>query len=102
MANSGHINTMSPPTRNKTRGWVLEFVHWHNIHHRYSGIAFITPKHRHKGNNEKVTVNDKRYMNRRKTSILSVEALTPEIGNYPKKCTLVPRQMISKISRLYK
>jgi hypothetical protein len=102
MANSGHINTNSPPTRNKTRGWVLEFVHWHNILHRYSGIDFMTPKHRLKGDNEQITVYEMRYMNRRKTSILSVEAVTPEIGNYTKKCTLVPRQMISKISRLYK
>ena len=51
----------------------------------------MTPKQRLKGDNEQITVYEMRYMNRRKTSTLSVEAVTPEIGNYPKKCTLVPR-----------
>jgi hypothetical protein len=91
MANSIHNDINCPFTRNKTWGWVLEFVHWYNVYHRHSGIAFKEPKQRLKGDTEKVTANSKRYMYRRKTSILRVEAVTPEIENYPKKCTLIPR-----------
>lgn len=31
------------------RQWVLEFVRWYNEEHRHSGIRFVTPVERHKG-----------------------------------------------------
>jgi putative transposase len=38
------------------RKWVLEFVHWYNVRHHHSGIKFMTPEQRHKGDDKKVTV----------------------------------------------
>jgi putative transposase len=31
-------------------------VHWYNVRHHHSGIKFITPEQRHKGDDKKVTV----------------------------------------------
>jgi putative transposase len=38
------------------REWVLEFMHCHNVRHHHSGIKFMTPEQRHKGDDKKVTV----------------------------------------------
>ncbi|ERJ10932.1 Putative transposase protein [Haloplasma contractile SSD-17B] len=32
-----------------SRNWVLNFVNWYNYEHRHSGIKFLTPYQRHKG-----------------------------------------------------
>lgn len=31
------------------RGWVAGFVRWYNTEHRHSGIRFVTPEQRHRG-----------------------------------------------------
>jgi len=36
------------------RAWVHEFVHWYNEEHRHSGIRFVTPAQRHKGDDSEI------------------------------------------------
>ena len=36
------------------REWVHEFVQWYNNEHRHSGVRFITPSQRHRGEDEAV------------------------------------------------
>lgn len=33
----------------EAREWVLRFVRWYNVEHRHSGLNFLTPSQRHKG-----------------------------------------------------
>jgi putative transposase len=33
----------------KARQWCKEFVHWYNEEHKHSGIKFVTPSQRHRG-----------------------------------------------------
>lgn len=36
------------------RQWVLEFVRWYNEEHRHSGIRFVTPVERHRGEDKTI------------------------------------------------
>ena len=36
-------------TLEEARGWVQRFVNWYNNEHRHSGIRFVTPAQRHRG-----------------------------------------------------
>lgn len=36
------------------RQWVDRFVHWYNEEHRHSGIGFVTPEERHRGEAEEL------------------------------------------------
>ena len=38
----------------EARGWVLEFTHWYNHHHKHSGIKFVSPAQRHDGEDKKI------------------------------------------------
>lgn len=40
--------------RTEAREWVLRFVHWYNHEHRHSGLNFLTPSQRHRGQSEQV------------------------------------------------
>jgi len=31
------------------RAWAADFVHWYNVDHRHSGIQYVSPSQRHKG-----------------------------------------------------
>ncbi|WP_081408740.1 integrase core domain-containing protein [Acinetobacter larvae] len=33
----------------QARVWVDGFIHWYNEEHRHSGISYVTPSQRHKG-----------------------------------------------------
>jgi putative transposase len=33
----------------EAREWVMGFVEWYNVEHRHSGIQFVTPAQRHRG-----------------------------------------------------
>lgn len=33
----------------EVRAWVTDFIHWYNDEHRHSGISYVTPSQRHKG-----------------------------------------------------
>ena len=39
------------------RNWVHGFVTWYNTEHRHSGIAFVTPEQRHRGEDETILAN---------------------------------------------
>lgn len=36
------------------RGWMLDFSTWYNEEHCHSGISFVTPQQRHKGEDKVV------------------------------------------------
>lgn len=36
------------------RHWVMRFMHWYNEEHRHSGIKFVTPSQRHRGEDEAI------------------------------------------------
>ena len=38
----------------EARQWVLAFVRWYNEEHRHSGIRFVTPAQRHRGEDEAI------------------------------------------------
>jgi transposase InsO family protein len=37
-------------SKKEAQDWVEHFVHWYNTEHMHSGIKFVTPVSRHKGN----------------------------------------------------
>ena len=39
------------------REWVMGFVHWYNSKHRHSGIQFVTPEQRHRGEHHAILAN---------------------------------------------
>lgn len=38
----------------KAREWTLNFVNWYNKEHRHSGLNFVTPEQRHKGQEKQI------------------------------------------------
>ena len=36
-------------TLDEARRWVLDFVSWYNEQHRHSGLKYVTPEQRHRG-----------------------------------------------------
>lgn len=40
-----------------TRDWVNDFVLWYNESHRHSGIEFVTPAQRHRGEDQELLIN---------------------------------------------
>jgi putative transposase len=42
-----------------TREWVNTFVRWYNEEHRHSGIKYVTPGQRHRGQDDAILVNRK-------------------------------------------
>ena len=53
------------------REWVHEFVQWYNNEHHHSGIQFITPNQRHRGE-------DKRILEKRKAVYEAAKERNPE------------------------
>jgi putative transposase len=41
----------------EARAWVLKFVGWYNHEHKHSGLKFISPVQRHKGQSETIMAN---------------------------------------------
>lgn len=41
----------------EARAWVLKFVGWYNHEHKHSGLKFISPAQRHKGQSETIMAN---------------------------------------------
>ena len=41
----------------EARDWVLRFVHWYNHEHKHSGLKFISPAQRHKGQDRAIMTN---------------------------------------------
>lgn len=41
-------------TLEAARIWVAEFVDWYNLKHRHSGIKFVTPDQRHRGEDKQI------------------------------------------------
>lgn len=41
------------------RAWVAEFVEWYNEEHRHSGIRYVTPGQRHRGEDIEILINRK-------------------------------------------
>lgn len=48
------------------REWVLNFVSWYNESHRHSGIQFVTPAQRHRGEDKTILVQRKQVYERAK------------------------------------
>lgn len=44
-------------TLDDARAWVTEFVDWYNNKHRHSGIRFVTPAQRHRGEDTAILAN---------------------------------------------
>ena len=44
---------------NDARNWMVTFVQWYNEEHRHSGIKFVTPGQRHRGEDIQILVNRK-------------------------------------------
>lgn len=55
----------------QARTWVAGFVHWYNEEHRHSGIHFVTPGQRHRGDDQAV-------LDRRKALYEAAQAAHPE------------------------
>ena len=36
------------------RAWAADFMHWHNVDHRHSGIQYVSPSQRHKGEDQAI------------------------------------------------
>jgi putative transposase len=36
------------------RAWAASFVHWYNVEHRHSGIAYVSPEQRHAGDDQAI------------------------------------------------
>lgn len=53
------------------RSWVLQFVHWYNHQHKHSGLKFVSPIDRHKGN-------DGAIFTRRDTVYAAAKARNPK------------------------
>ena len=49
---------LAPPKRfasiEQARRWVARFMHWYNHHHQHSGIRFVTPAQRHRGQDQAI------------------------------------------------
>ena len=58
-------------TLTDARSWVLDFVNWYNRDHKHSGLKFVTPNQRHKGQAEGI-------MCRRKEVYRAAQAENPE------------------------
>lgn len=47
---------IAPPKRvasiGEARTWVARFMHWYNHEHQHSGIRFVTPAERHRGDDK--------------------------------------------------
>jgi len=41
-------------TLTQARQWAAQFVHWYNIHHRHSGIRYVSPAQRHAGEDRQI------------------------------------------------
>lgn len=48
------------------RQWVYGFVQWYNYEHRHSGIGFVTPVQRHKGEDKEIFIQRKSVYERAK------------------------------------
>ncbi len=48
------------------REWVMGFVHWYNDEHRHSGIQFVTPGQRHRGEHHAILANREELYERAK------------------------------------
>jgi putative transposase len=46
-------------TLDDARAWVLKFSHWYNHEHKHSGLKFMTPHQRHRGQAGEVMGNRK-------------------------------------------
>ena len=55
----------------QARQWATDFVRWYNEEHRHSGIRFVTPGARHRGD-------DKEILERRKSVYKAASAAHPE------------------------
>ena len=52
------------------REWSYQFVNWYNYEHKHSGISFVSPDERHKGQ-------DKNLLNNRKSVYTKAMQLNP-------------------------
>ena len=64
----------------QARDWSLEFVNWYNKEHRHSGIKFVTPEQRHKG--EDIEVLKKRQDTYKKAKAKHPERWSREIRDW--------------------
>jgi len=82
--------------RTAAREWVLGFVNWYNREHRHSGLKFLTPEQRHRGQAEQIFKQRKQVYEAAKASNpnrWSGEtrdwSLTEEVWLNPEKATSV-------------
>jgi putative transposase len=45
------------PNLEAARAWVMTFVRWYNTQHLHSGIKFVTPEQRHRGDDTRILAN---------------------------------------------
>ncbi len=55
----------------EARQWIERFVSWYNTEHRHSGIQFVTPDQRHRGD-------DKAILKIREATYLAAKKANPE------------------------
>ena len=58
-------------TLEEARAWVESFVNWYNEEHRHSGIRYVTPGQRHRGE-------DRTLLSQRKSVYEAAKALNPQ------------------------
>lgn len=66
------------------RAWVHSFVEWYNEEHRHSGIRFVTPGQRHRGDDATILANRKAVYEQAKAE--KPERWTADTRNWEPVC----------------
>lgn len=86
-------------TIEKAREWCKEFVHWYNEKHKHSGIKFVTPSERHRGEDVQILTRRHELYTRAKSENPSRWSGQTRNWKRPETVTLNPDKPSEKLKK---